>query len=194
MDRYVTGATIRRLREEKGMTQAELAGLLCVSDKAISKWETGRGLPDISLIRPLAEGLGISVGELLSGEPVVNRNLSSNMLRGSFYVCPLCGNVIHAVGRAAISCCGIALPPLEADAPDDAHTFDIQNVEDEHYITIRHDMTKTHFISFLAFVSTDRVQLVKLYPEGEAGTRLKLRGSGYLYCYCNRHGLMRQKI
>ena len=52
MDKYVTGAVIRKLREDKKMTQEELAGKLFVSSKAVSKWETGQGFPDVSLIEP----------------------------------------------------------------------------------------------------------------------------------------------
>ena len=77
MNHYITGSTIRELREKKKMTQAELAGRLDVSDKTISKWETSKGLPDISLIEPLAKVLGISVVELLTGDCVSNSNISS---------------------------------------------------------------------------------------------------------------------
>ena len=58
MNQYVTGAMIRRLREEKRITQQQLADRLGVSGKAVSKWETGRGYPDITLIEPLAAALG----------------------------------------------------------------------------------------------------------------------------------------
>lgn len=194
MDVYVTGAAIKRLREERGLTQAELAGRIDVSSKTISKWETARGLPDISLLNPLAAALGVSVTELLSGNPVVNRNRSANLLRSRLYVCPICGNVIHTTGEAVVSCCGVTLPVLEAEELDESHPVSIQAVEDEHFITVDHPMTKSHFISFLAFVTSDRVQLVKLYPEGNPECRLSLRGGGYLYLYCNRHGLMRRKI
>ena len=61
MDRYVTGDVIRALREKKGMTQEALAQRLFVSAKAVSKWETGKGYPDISLLEPLAAALDISV-------------------------------------------------------------------------------------------------------------------------------------
>ena len=54
-------------------------------------------------------------------------------------------------------------------------------------------MTKEHYISFAAFVTTDRIQLVKFYPEGDAQTRMQLRGHGLLYWYCNRHGLFCQR-
>ena len=194
MNNYVTGTTIRHLREDRGMTQAELGEKIGVSSTTVSKWETAKGLPDITLLQPLAQALGISVIELMNGEPIINRNVSANLLRGKFYVCPLCGNIIHCTGSTVVSCCGISLPPLEAEAPDEDHGITIENVEDEHFITVRHPMSKAHFISFLAFVTCDRVQLVKLYPEGEAQTRLQLRGMGRLYWYCNRHGLFVKKL
>ena len=194
MNTYVTGPAIRQLREARHMTQSDLAEKLGVSSKTVSKWETARGLPDITLLQPLARALGVSVIELMNGEPITNRNVSANLLRGRFFVCPICGNVLHATGSAVISCCGVVLPPLEAEEADDDHAVTVEHVEDEHFITVRHPMEKTHFISFLAFVTTDRVQMVKLYPEGGAQTRLQLRGMGQLYWYCNRHGLFRKKI
>ena len=194
MNTYVTGSTIRKLREERNLTQIQLAEKIGVSSKTVSKWETAKGLPDISLLQPLAQVLGISVIELMNGEQIINRNVSANMLRCGFYVCPICGNVIHSVGSAVVSCCGITLPALEAEEPEDDHAVTIETVEDEHFITVHHAMTKTHYISFLAYVTTDRLQLVKFYPEGNAETRIQLRGTGYLYYYCNQHGLFRKKI
>ena len=194
MNAYITGTTIKELREKKGITQAELAGVLSVSSKAVSKWETAKGLPDITLIEPLAKALGVSVMELMSGGAVINKNTSSNMLRSKFYVCPLCGNIIRTTGDTLISCCGITLPALEAEAVDDDHKITIEQVEDEYFVTVDHEMTKQHFISFIAFVTSDRVRFVKLYPEGNAETRLSFRGGGFLYLYCNKHGLMRKKI
>lgn len=194
MNTYVTGATIKQLREKRNLTQTQLGEIIGVTGKTVSKWETAKGLPDISLLQPLAQALGLSVIELMNGEHIINGNISANMLRCKFYVCPLCGNVIHAAGNAVVSCCGITLPALEAEAPDEAHGITVESVEDEHFITVHHSMTKGHFISFLAYVTSDRLQLVKLYPEGEAQTRLQLRGRGYLYYYCNRHGLFRKKV
>lgn len=193
MNTYVTGNTIRQLREARKLTQAELAERIGVSSKTISKWETAKGLPDISLLQPLSQALGISVIELMNGEHVINRNVSANMLRCKLYVCPICGNVMHSTGNAVISCCGVTLPALEAEEADADHAVTIETVEDEHFITIAHPMTKAHFISFMAFVTSDRIQLVKLYPEGNPQTRLQLRGMGYLYYYCNRHGLFKKK-
>ncbi|MBR5427540.1 MAG: helix-turn-helix domain-containing protein [Clostridia bacterium] len=191
MDQYVTGAMIRRLREGARLTQEMLAEEICVSEKTVSKWETGRGYPDISLIEPLAAALGVSVIELFAGEDVENTNRSSNMRREKFYVCPLCGNIIQSVGEAVISCCGIVLPALEAEDADDGHTVSAARVEDEYYITVRHEMSKTHHISFLAAVRDDGCELVKLYPEGAAEARFKIRGTKNVYYYCNRHGLFR---
>lgn len=194
MNSYVTGATVKALRERRGLTQAELAEELSVSSKTVSKWETGKGLPDISLLQPLSHALGISVIELMNGEHIINQNISANMLRCRFYICPVCGNVIHSTGDAVVSCCGITLPSQEAEEADDNHRITVEKVEDEHFISICHPMEKDHFISFVAYVTTDRLQLVKFYPESNAETRFQLRGRGYLYYYCNRHGLFRKKV
>ena len=194
MNTYITGQTIKRLREEKGLTQSQLADTIGVGAKAVSKWETAKGLPDISLVEPLSKALGVSVMELMSGDTVINKNISSNMLRSRIYVCPVCGNIIQTTGEAVISCCGITLPTLEAEEPEGSHTISIQNVEDEKFITVCHEMTKSHYISFIAYVTTEKIHLVKLYPEGNAETRMALRGRGYVYIYCNKHGLMRTRV
>jgi desulfoferrodoxin (superoxide reductase-like protein) len=165
-----------------------------VSDKAVSKWESGRGLPDISLIEPLAKTLGVSLAELLSGECVQNTNRHGNMLRSRFYVCPVCGNVIYSIGEGAFSCCGVQLPPLEAEEDDEEHKILTERIEGDLYATMQHPMEKTHFISFFAFVSSDRMQIVKLYPEQGAEARFPVHGRGVLYAYCNRHGLIRRRI
>ena len=194
MNTYVTADTIRKLREGRNLTQAALAEIIGVSSKTVSKWETAKGLPDITLLQPLAQALGISVIELMNGEHITNRNVSANLLRSKFHVCPICGNAIHSTGSAVVSCCGVTLPAMDAEEGDEDHAMTIERVEDEHFLTIRHPMTKEHFISFVAFVTCDRVQLVKLYPEGNPETRMQLRGKGTLYWYCNRHGLFRRRV
>ena len=85
MNPYVTGAVIKELREKHHMTQAELAEILCVSDKTVSKWETAKGYPDISLLEPVAKVFGVSIAELISGNAISNVNVSANMLRSKFY-------------------------------------------------------------------------------------------------------------
>ena len=191
MNQYITGAMIKRLREEKKISQNRLADVLGVSDKAVSRWETGRGYPDITLIEPLAAALGVSVIELFSGDDIVNTNRASKMLRMKLYVCPVCGNVIQAAGEAVVSCCGITLPPLEAEPADDSHLVRVERVEDEYYISVAHEMKKAHHISFITAVRDDGFDTVKLYPEGNAEARFKVRGTRFFYCYCNRHGLFR---
>lgn len=193
MESYVTGAVIKTLREKKTLTQRQLADLLAVSDKTVSKWETGKGLPDITLLEPLARALSVSVAELLSGRCWENRNRAGNMLRGVFYVCPVCGNVIRASGQGAFNCCGIPLPPLEPELPDDEHGLTVEQIETDYYVTLRHPMTKEHYISFFAYVTPDRVQIRKMYPEQEAEARFPMQGQGELYAFCNRHGLYRCK-
>ena len=189
MNQYVTGAVIRELREKSRMTQVQLAEKLGVSDKTVSKWETAKGYPDITLLEPIAEAFRISVTELISGNTVYNSNVSANMLRSRFYVCPVCGNAIHSMGEAAIHCHGILLTPLEVEPADERHRLFIERVEDEYYVRIDHSMTKDHYISFVASASSDEMQMVKLYPEGNAEARFKIRGVRRIFFYCNRDGL-----
>ncbi len=189
MNPYVTGAAIKELRENKGITQSALAEKIGVSDKTVSKWETGKGYPDITLLDPIAEALSVSIAELLSGNTIRNANVSSNMNRSKFYVCPVCGNVIHSMGEAAIHCHGVLLQPEEAVKADEDHPISVELVEDEYYVRIDHEMTKSHYISFIAAASPDRMQMVKLYPEGAAETRFKRSMVQRIYFYCNRSGL-----
>lgn len=191
---YVQNETIRALRERKALTQKQLAEKLCISDKTISKWETGKGLPDISLLEDLARALGVSLTELMTGDLQTNENRSANLRRMGFYVCPVCGNVITAVGKGSFSCCGIPLPVQEAQPEDNAHTITVEPVEDEICVTIAHPMTKNHYISFVAWVSNDRAELVKLYPEQDITVRFKKRGHGTVYAYCNRDGLFSRRL
>lgn len=191
MNQYVTGATIRELRERRGLRQADLAEVLAVSDKAVSRWETGRGYPDITLLEPLGQALGVSVAELLSGNPVQNTNVSANMERCKFYRCPLCGNVMVSSGEASVCCHGVDLVPLEAEPADERHGATVSTTDGELYLQVDHPMTKAHHICFMAAVSPDRVQLVRTYPESEAHARLRIDGVRWLYYCCNRDGLFR---
>ena len=189
MNQYVTGAVIRELREKNKMTQLQLAEKLGVSDKTVSKWETAKGYPDITLLEPIAEVFKISVTELISGNTVHNANVAANMLRSKFYVCPVCGNVMHSMGEAEIHCHGILLTPLEEEPADEQHLCSIERMEDEYYVRIDHSMTKEHYISFVAAASSDEIQMVKLYPEGNAEARFKIRGVRRIFYYCNRDSL-----
>lgn len=191
---YVTGKLIKELRERKNLTQKNLADIMQISDKTISKWETDRGLPDIGLIETLARSLDVSVAELLTGEYAVNSNRSSNMSKTKFYVCPVCGNVIQSTGEGTYTCCGIVLPLLQVEDFDERHEIKIDTMDNEFYVYMDHPMTKEHYISFLAYVTSDRMQFVKLYPEQGVDCRFTRRGHGFIYAYCNQHGLFKVRI
>lgn len=192
MNNYITGKIIKELREKEHLTQLELADIIGVSDKAISKWETGKGLPDITLIEPLSKALKVSIIELMNGEYIINQNKSSNMLKSKFSVCPICGNIIHTMGENINSCCGISLPILEAENENKKHIINRKIIENEYYISIEHDMTKEHYISFIAYITNDRCEIVKLYPEQNAEARFLKRGKGIIYAYCNKDGLIKK--
>jgi len=189
MNQYVTGAMIKELREKKQLTQAELAEKLYVSDKTVSKWENGKGYPDLSLLESIAKVFDVSISELLSGRTVSNINISANMLRSKFYVCPVCGNAIHSMGEAVISCHGVLLAPAQAEETDENHMIFIEGVEDEYFVRIEHEMTKTHYISFIAALTPDGMQMIKLYPEGAPEARVKMRAVRQILFYCNQDGL-----
>lgn len=186
---YVTGKTIKDLREKRKLTQKELADKINVSDKTISKWETGKGLPDIGIVEELSRALSVSIGELLTGEYRTNENVSGNMKKVQFYVCPICGNIITAVGSGSYSCCGITLPKQEAEECDTSHLIEVETVDNEYHMTINHSMEKNHYISFVAYITSSNVEVVKLYPEQEISVRFRKKGHGYIYAFCNRHGM-----
>ncbi|MGN1092398.1 MAG: helix-turn-helix domain-containing protein [Monoglobaceae bacterium] len=191
---YVTGTTIKKLREKQNLTQKELADKLMVSDKAVSKWETNRGLPDLCVIEDLAKALGVSLSELLTGDLRINENISANMKKMQFYVCPICGNVINSMGDGCFTCCGINLPKLESEAPDSEHQICVEQAENELLITMAHSMSKNHYISFVAYISSDTLEIKKLYPEQDVCVRFKRKGHGMLYAYCNKHGMFKLTI
>lgn len=191
---YVTGKAIKELREKRQITQKELADQIGVSDKTISKWETNRGLPDIGIMEELARALGVSIAELLTGDLRENENPSGNMKKVHFYVCPVCGNIITSVGKGTFSCCGVTLPEAEAEKCDEEHCLNVQTIDNEYYVTMQHPMNKTHYISFIAYVTSDDCEIIKLYPEQDISLRFRKRGYGIMYAYCNRHGMVKKMM
>ena len=191
MNNYVTGQMIKELREKNKMTQQELADIINVSDKTVSKWECGKGFPDISLIEPLSKALKVSIIELMNGKYIVNNNKMCDMLKTNFYVCPICENVIYSIGSSIVSCCGLVLPKLEAES---SNQINIERIENEYHIKVKNEMTKEHHISFISYVSSDRVNLVKLYPEQNPEARFDIVGHGIIYIYCNKDGLFKKEI
>ena len=189
MNAEKTGALLRRLRLEKQMTQRQLAQLLCLSEQAVSKWERGVGMPDVSFLPRLAEIFSVSTEKLLSGSLETNEPEGGNMKRLKFYVCPDCGNVMTAASAAELTCCGRRLQPLEVHEGDEAHAAQVELIEDDWYVTWRHPMEKDHFFRFAAYVGSERVLLVRLYPEQGGEVRIPRMSGGRLYLCCSRHGL-----
>lgn len=192
--RYVTGKTIKELREKRSITQKELAERINVSDKTISKWETGKGLPDIAIIEDLAKALGTSITELFTGDLKENENQSGNMKKIHFYVCPICGNILCSVGQGTFSCCGITLLEQEAEKCDESHSIQLETVDDEYHVMIDHPMSKEHYVSFISYVTSDGVEITKLYPEQDISVRFRKKGHGIIYAYCNRHGMFQMQM
>ena len=194
MDLLKTGKLIAQLRREKGLTQKCVAEKLGISPKAVSKWETGNGFPDISLISELSKIFGVDISKLLDGELPKEKQEACNMKKTKFYVCEKCGNILTSVGDADLLCCGRKISPALAKMPDDAHKLNIEKIEDDYYITFPHPMTKEHYISFVSYVRFDRVLTVKLYPEQGGELRFPQMRGGKMYYYCNNHGLFEVKI
>ena len=188
------GSLIFQLRKEKNLTQKQLGEKLGLSDKTISKWERGLGCPDISLLRDISKIFNVNIEKILLGDLQENDINGGNMKRIKFYVCPNCGNVINSTGDGDFSCCGRKLEALVPKVMDENHSINIEEVENDYYIEINHEMTKDHFISFVAYVTYDRVLLIKLYPEQSPTVRFpRLCGKferGKFYMYCNQHGLL----
>jgi desulfoferrodoxin (superoxide reductase-like protein)/DNA-binding XRE family transcriptional regulator len=194
MDCNRVGKLILALRKEKGMTQKGLADALNLSDRTISKWERGLGCPDVSLLNGLSQILGVNIEIILAGDLGPKDNDGGNMRKVKFYVCPTCGNTMFSISEADMSCCGRKLAALIAEADKAKHVMSVEKIEDDYFVTIDHEMSKAHFISFVAFVGYDRVLLVKLYPEQNAQLRIPQMPGKKLYAYCNEHGLWEQRI
>jgi DNA-binding XRE family transcriptional regulator/desulfoferrodoxin (superoxide reductase-like protein) len=193
MDCSKVGKLLLELRKEKGMTQKNIADAMNISDKTISKWERGLGCPDVSLLNELSNILGVNIEKILLGDLDPNDADGGNMKRIKFYVCPNCGNVITGTGGGEMSCCGRKLEALIAKPENEEHKLTVEEMDGDYYITFEHEMSKAHYISFVAYVACDRVLMVKLYPEQSAAVRFPQMYGGKLYAYCNQHGLWRKE-
>lgn len=194
MDCNKIGKLIYHLRKEKDMTQKQLADLMNISDKTISKWERGLGCPDVSLLPELSQILGVNIEEILLGEIEFNEMVGGNMKKLKFYVCPQCNNLMTATGDASISCCGKRLEALVPEKANEKHLLNIEPIEDELFVSSAHEMRKEHYISFVAYITGDKALIVKQYPEWNMQFRFHKLGHGKLYWYCSNHGLFYQLI
>ena len=194
MDKRKTGDLIASLRKEKKMTQKMIASLLHVSEQAVSKWERGAGAPDISIVNALAQILGVNPREILSGEMASNEEDTGNMKRIKFYVCPDCGNIITSTGKLELSCCGKVLKELIPKEADREHGMKLEELDGGLYLSLSHDMNKEHYISFIAFATSDKFMIHKWYPEQNAETYFAKMGYGQVFYYCSKHGLFARKL
>lgn len=193
MDNVKTGNLIYTLRKERKLTQLQLAELMNISDKTVSKWERGLGCPDVSLLPELSEIFSVNIEELLSGKLNINDYTGGNMKRMKLYICPKCGNLITASEPAAVSCCGKKLFPTEPEKAEESEKLNIEKIENEYFISADHEMTKEHYISFVALLTGDSLIIKKQYPEWNLQTRIPA-ARGKLIWYCTKHGLFFQDI
>lgn len=184
------GQLILQLRKEKQLTQQQLAEALHITNKTISKWECGKGIPDVTLWEPLAELLGTDLLKLLQGSLSLNTTDTGNIRRLKIYVCPHCGNILTSTSSATLTCCGRPLAALTAILNDNDHKPNVSTIDGTNYLTFSHAMTKKEYIYFVAYIYDDFIWLQRLYPEQEPAVQLpRLKRGGKLLVYCLNHGL-----
>ena len=194
MDNAKIGALIRRLRKEKQMTQLQLAMQLHISDKTVSKWERGLGCPDVSLIGQLSGIFEVDIQNLLAGELRPNGVLGGNLKRIKFYVCPNCGNLVYSLTDVSVTCCGKKMKPITPVKASEEEKLFVQVVENDFFVSSQHEMTREHYISFVALLTSDTIMLKKQYPEWNLQVRIPVLAHGRLIWYCNQHGLFYQEV
>ena len=169
MNAEKTGSLIRSLRIKKGLTQKELAHMICVTDKAVCKWEKGRGCPNITLISQLSKVLEVDIQSILQGYLDKNKKIGENMNHLKFYKCPTCGNLVTSIKSVELSCCGNKLSPVSAQTRSDPEYQPvIQEFDGQYSIKFNHPMTKSDYISQVIVVRYDQIMIVNLYAESEA--------------------------
>ena len=194
MNNEQTGKLIRRLRLEQNRTQKQVAEYLNVSEQAVSKWERGLGLPDISSLNRLSECLGVNLKDLLSGELIENEEGEGKLKNIHFYVCPVCENLIFSSAGADISCCGRTLSRLNPKQAEENDKMMVQEVEYDWYITSIHPMTKDDYIQFSAVIQNGKVEVFSHYPEWNYELRIPRRAKEQLYWYSGKKGLLYQDL
>ena len=194
MDCNKVGILIYALRKEKGMTQKELADLMNISDKTISKWERGNGCPDVSLLTELSNILGVHIEKILTGELSVNEFVGGNMKNARFYICRSCGNLSVCTGNAEVSCCGRRLEEQKPQKASEEQRLHVEEIENEWYITGDCPMTKEDYIAFAVFATGGKIQIIKQYPEWNFEIRIPKREHGKLIWYREKDGLLYQLL
>ena len=116
------------------------------------------------------------------------------MKKMKFYVCPDCGNLITSMTDASITCCGRKLKPMTPVKASEEEQLSVEMIENDYCISSTHEMTREHYISFVAFMTYDAIMLKQLYPEWDLQVRIPRFGRGKLLWYCSQHGLFYQNI
>lgn len=190
MDCAKIGRLIAQLRKEQKLTQKNIADALGIQNKTVSKWECGLGCPDLSLWPELSTILGVDMKQMMEGEITPNRPDIGNIEKVRFYVCPTCGNILVSTGSASIFCCGRKLEQILPNGTTTIPKITIEETDTDYFITVDHPMTKEHYLSFAAYVKSDRIYLHRLYPEQSPSFRFPMISGGKMYVYCTKHGLM----
>lgn len=186
-----TGALIREMRIKKGLTQKQLAEAICVTDKAVCKWETGHGCPDITLLSQLSKVLEVDILSILQGGHTVHHQLGGNMNRLKFYRCPTCGNLISSVKEVELSCCGNKLSYIMAtESADEKYRPVISEFDGQYSVSFRHPMTKDDYIANVIVVRYDQLMCVNMYPEQEAIFTLPQLGGIRMYIVTGKSELI----
>lgn len=189
-----TGKLIRKLRTEKGLTQAQLSEKLMVSDKTVSKWERGLGSPDVSILPAICDLFDLPLENLLSGKVDENEMNNGNLKKMKFYACPVCGNLIFSTDAADLSCCGKKLTELTPRKAEGEQKLVMERADDIWEIHADHEQSRDHYISYIAVISADSFFMKKLYPEWGVDVRLPYLRHGMLVHYDTKDGLFYQKF
>ena len=194
MDNIKTGALIRRLRKEHNMTQLQLAQKLNISDKAVSKWERGLGSPDVSLLSELSEIFCVDISNILSGELKKSDPKTADMKKMKFFICPHCGNLITSFVSPYVSCCGRTLSEIIPVKAPEEEKLTVEIIENDYFISSSHEMSKEHYITFVALITTDTLILKKQYPEWDLRARIPRIGHGRIVWHCSKDGLFYMEV
>ena len=191
MDCRKVGELIQKLRKERGWTQKYLADKMNISDRTVSKWERGLGLPDVGLLKNLSDIFGIDLGKMLDGDLNERETDGGNMKKVKFYFCPVCGNLVTAASGADVICCGRKLEPMIENETDEKHLAEVKIIDWEYYISFGHKMEKEHYINYVLCTGYDRALVVRLYPEQGGEVRIPRISGAKIYLVCSRDGLFR---
>lgn len=190
MDCVKIGKLIAKLRKEKNLTQKNIADALGIQNKTVSKWECGLGCPDLSLWPELSAIFGVDMTQMMEGEINSNKPDSGNIEKVRFYVCPSCGNILVSTGSASIFCCGRKLEYILPTDTSIVPKITVEEMDMDYFVTIDHPMNKDHYLSFAAYVKSDKIYFNRLYPEQSPTFRFPITIGGKLYVYCINHGLV----